>query len=44
LDVEFPAEALKAKKLKEIRLELAYIPSPYQEETVNFTVSIGEGK
>jgi hypothetical protein len=44
LDVDFPAEALKAKKLKEIRLELAYIPSPYQEETVNFTVSIGEGK
>ena len=41
LDVEFPAEALKAKKLKEIRLELAYIPSPYKEETVNFTVSIG---
>lgn len=41
VDVAFPAEALKAKKLKEIRLELAYIPSPYQEETVNFTVSIG---
>ena len=41
LDVDFPAEALKAKKLKEIRLELAYIPSPYKEETVNFTVSIG---
>jgi hypothetical protein len=41
LDVEFPAEALKAKKLKEIRLELAYIPSPFREETVNFTVSIG---
>jgi hypothetical protein len=31
LDVDFPAAALKAKKLKEIRLELAYIPSPYQE-------------
>jgi len=44
LDVDFPAEALKAKKLREIRLELAYIPSPYQEETINFTVSIGEGK
>ncbi len=44
VDVEFPAEALKAKKLKEIRLELAYIPSPYQEQTVNLTVSIGEGK
>ena len=42
LDVDFPAEALKAKKLKEIRLELAYIPSPYTEETVNFTVVIGD--
>ena len=44
LDVEFPAEALKEKKLKEIRLEFAYIPSTYREETVNFTVSIGAGK
>jgi uncharacterized membrane protein YeaQ/YmgE (transglycosylase-associated protein family) len=44
LDVEFPAEALKAKKLKEIRLEFAYIPSPYREETVNFAVSIGAGQ
>ena len=44
LDVEFPAKALKAKKLKEIRLELAYIPSPYREESINFTVSIGAGK
>jgi len=39
--VDFPAEALKAKKLKEIRLDLAYIPSPYREETVSFVVSIG---
>lgn len=44
LEVEFPAEALKAKKLKEIRLELAYVPAPYREETVNFTVTIGESK
>lgn len=44
LDVDFPAEALKAQKLKEIRLDLAYIPSPYREETVQFIVSIGEGK
>lgn len=44
LDVEFPAEALKAKRLKEIRLDLAYIPSPYREETVNIAVSIGDGK
>ena len=41
VDVDFPAEALKAKRLKEIRFELAYIPSPYKEETVNFTVVIG---
>ncbi len=44
LDVEFPSEALKPKGLKEIRLEFAYIPSPYREETVNFAVSIGPGK
>jgi len=41
VDVDFPAEALKAKKLKEIRLELVYLPSSYKEETANFTVSIG---
>jgi len=44
LDVAFPAEALKAKKLAQIRLELAYVPSPYKEETLNFVVSIGEAK
>ena len=44
LDVEFPAEALQAKRLKEIRLEFTYIPSTYREETVNFAVSIGAGK
>ena len=32
---------VKAKKLKEIHLELAYLPSPYREETVHFSVSIG---
>lgn len=37
------ALALKAKRLEEIRLELAYMPSPYTEQTVNFTVSIGGG-
>jgi len=41
VDVNFPAQALKAKKLKEIRLDLAYIPSPYSEETVHFVVSVG---
>ena len=41
LDVEFPVDALKAKRLKEIRLDLAYIPSAYKEETLKFAVSIG---
>ena len=41
LEVDFPAEALKAKKLKEIRIELAYIPSSYKLQTANFGVSIG---
>jgi hypothetical protein len=39
--VDFPVEALQAARLKEIRLELAYITSPYREETVHFPVSIG---
>jgi uncharacterized membrane protein YeaQ/YmgE (transglycosylase-associated protein family) len=41
VDVDFPAEALKAGTLKEIRLELAYVTSPYREATVRFPVSIG---
>ncbi len=41
VDAEFPVEALKAKELKEIRLELSYIPSPFKEEKLNFVVSIG---
>jgi uncharacterized membrane protein YeaQ/YmgE (transglycosylase-associated protein family) len=44
VDVEFPAEALKAKTLKEIRLALVYVPTPYRQETVNFAVAIGAGK
>ncbi|MBI3067961.1 MAG: hypothetical protein HYY79_03515 [Betaproteobacteria bacterium] len=41
VEVDFPAEALKAKILKEIRIELAYIPSSYKLQTANFNVSIG---
>jgi uncharacterized membrane protein YeaQ/YmgE (transglycosylase-associated protein family) len=44
VDVEFPAAGLKGKTLKDIRLEFAYIPSPYRAETVNFAVSIEPGK
>ena len=41
VDADFPVEALKAKRLKDVRIELTYIASPYKEETMNFPVSIG---
>jgi uncharacterized membrane protein YeaQ/YmgE (transglycosylase-associated protein family) len=44
LQVEFPAEALRATRLKEIRLELAYVPSPFKAETMKLGVAIGEAK
>jgi hypothetical protein len=44
VDVEFPVEALKAKRLKDIRLGIVYLPMPYREESFNFPVSIGAGK
>jgi glucose/arabinose dehydrogenase len=44
VDVEFPAAALKVATLKEIRLELSYIPSPFKAEAVNFAVTIAEPK
>ena len=44
VDVAFPAAALKAKNLKEIRVALAYIASPYLEETMAFTVAVSEGR
>jgi len=40
VDADFPVAALKAKKLKDVRIELTYIASPYKEETLNFPVSI----
>ncbi len=41
LDADFPVEALKAKRLKDVRIELTYIASPYKEQAMNFAVSIG---
>jgi len=40
VDVDFPADALTAAKLKDIRLDLTYIPSPYRVEMVHFGVSV----
>lgn len=42
VEVDFPTAALKDRKLKEIRIELAYIPSSYKVQTSTFAVSIGE--
>lgn len=41
VEAEFPADALQAKRLKEIRLEVLYIPSAYKQQTMNFGVSVG---
>lgn len=41
VEVDFPIAALGANKLHDIRLDLAYLPAAYKEETVNLPVSIG---
>ena len=41
LEVDFPADALKVKKLKEIRLHIVYAPTAYRLETANVAVTIG---
>lgn len=41
VEVDFPADALKAKKLKELRVELTYVPAAYRQETANVAVAIG---
>ncbi len=40
IDVNFPADALKAKKLKEVRVEIEYLPASYRKETASFNVSV----
>ena len=42
VEAEFPVAALQMKRLKEIRLELLYIPSAYKQETMNFGVSVAQ--
>jgi hypothetical protein len=41
VDVDFPAAALKDKKLKEIRLDLIYAPTAYRQDTASVAVSVG---
>ena len=40
IDVNFPALALKEKKLKEIRLEIDYMPASYRRDTASFDVTV----
>src|SRR5258708_40140321 len=40
VEAEVPGAALKMKRLKEIRLELLYIPSAYRQATVKLRVSL----
>jgi hypothetical protein len=40
MEAEFPAAALANKRLKEIRIDLSYIPSAFREETLKFGVAI----
>ena len=40
IDVDFPANALKTKTLKEIRLDLVYTPTAYRQESARLGVTI----
>ena len=42
VEAEFPADALQGKRLKEIRVDLQYIPSAYRQESLRFGVAVGE--
>lgn len=44
LEVDFPAVALEAKKLKEIRFELTYVPTAFKQESASLSVAIGAPK
>jgi len=44
IEVDFPAIALEAKKLKDIRFELSYVPTAFKQESANLSVVIGVAK
>ena len=41
MEVPFPPAALKPNAIREVRLELTYLPIPYREDTVTIPVSVG---
>ncbi|MBI3029669.1 MAG: hypothetical protein HYY64_09180 [Candidatus Rokubacteria bacterium] len=40
IEVPLPVAALREKELRDTRLELSYIPTPYREETATIRVSV----
>ncbi|HLC41217.1 MAG TPA: hypothetical protein VJO34_06260 [Methylomirabilota bacterium] len=42
IQVPFPAVGLKEKTLRDIRLELSYVPMPYVEEAASVRVSVAD--
>jgi hypothetical protein len=41
INVDFPADALHSKTLREIRLDLVYSPAAYRQETATIAIAIG---
>lgn len=41
VSVEFPSEALKAKRLRDIRIDITYLPAAFRQQRVDVPVSIG---
>ncbi len=44
IEVDFPAAALGANKLKDIRFELTYVPTSFKQESAKLSVVIGAPK
>lgn len=40
IDVPFPAAALKGNDIRDVRLELTFLPTPYRAETVDIPVAL----
>ncbi len=41
IEVPFPADALKKNDLREVSVELTFLPAPYREDTVSIPVHLG---
>jgi hypothetical protein len=41
VDVDVPADALKANALKEVQLDLVYLPSSFRQERMRLPMTLG---